>query len=192
MTDHPPQDADQGRQNWVMLPSRDWRHREGETPPPEAIVGAWPLDATGGVGLFEPNPGYRPAGPQVPTDPADAAIRLALGGDVEASGQIVGLLWAAVLETPVSEDGRPLVTSSPDHVPCVVVATAAVNRARIEAPSWRRVSAAELADLLPEATDLLINPGGPAAMRLLAEVFREGPPRDAPPAGPDIADRLGL
>ncbi|APU13173.1 hypothetical protein UA75_05485 [Actinoalloteichus sp. GBA129-24] len=167
-----------------MLTSEEWRYREGETPPPEAIVGAWPLDAEGGLGLFEPNPGFLPSGPRVPTDPADAAIRLALGGDVDAAGQIVPLLWSAVLETPVSEDGSPLVGSSPDDVPCVVVVTAAVNRARVEAPLWRRVSAAELVGLLPAATDVLINPDGPAAMRLLADVFCDGPPPDAPQAGP--------
>ncbi|ASO22168.1 hypothetical protein AHOG_22775 [Actinoalloteichus hoggarensis] len=177
----------------MTLMSPEWRSRDDATPPPpEAIVGAWPLSADKGVGLFEPNPGYVPGGPEVPTDPVDASIRSALTGDVTASDQIVPLLWNAVLETPVARDGSPLVASAPDGVPCVVVATAAVNRARIEAPLWRRVTAAELVGLLPSETDVLINPGGPAAMRLLADVFRDGPPSDARPAGPEIAEQLGM
>ncbi|APU23051.1 type VII secretion system-associated protein [Actinoalloteichus sp. GBA129-24] len=193
MNDHRPETTANDRQNWVVLTSPEWRRRDDTTaPPPEAIVGAWPLGVGEGVGLFEPNPGYQPSGPEVPTDPVDAAIRLALTGDVTASDQIVPLLWNAVLEVPVAQDGSPLVAAAPDGVPCVVVATAAVNRARIEAPLWRRVSAAELVGLLPAATDVLINPDGPAAMRLLADIFRDGPPPDAEPAGPGITDRLGM
>ncbi|APU16970.1 MULTISPECIES: type VII secretion system-associated protein [Actinoalloteichus] len=189
MTDNEPAT---GLQHWVVLPSPSWQHVEGESPPPDEIVGAWPYDGQGGFGVFEPNPGYVPSGPEIPTDPADAAIRLALGGDESATGEIVPLLWNAALETPVADDGTPLIATSPDGVPCVVVTTAAINRGRVEAPLWRRVTAGELVELLPPETDLFINPDGPAAMRLDAVAFREGAPAGEQAAGLGSADMFGL
>ncbi|ASO22167.1 RHS repeat-associated protein [Actinoalloteichus hoggarensis] len=190
MTDNEPAAA---LQHWVVLPAPGWQHVDGESPPPEEIVGAWPLDRqSGGFGIFEPNPGYVPSGPEIPTDPADAAIRLALGGDESAIGEIVPLLWNAALETPVADDGTPLIRTSPDGVRCVVVTTAAVNRFRVEAPLWRRVTAGELVALLPPETDLLLNPDGPAAMRLAAGAFREGAPEGEQPAAVGSGDLVDL
>jgi hypothetical protein len=54
----------------------------------------------------------------------------------------------------------------------VLVTTSGVHRKRIDGPLWREVTGPQLADLLPEGTDVLVNLGGPAAMRLVGDVVR--------------------
>lgn len=143
-----------------------------EQPPDDQIIGGWPIRPDGTARPFVPNPGYRPAIPGSPTDPVDAATRMvANGGD---DGEPV--LWAlrdSNLWLAVDDDGVPLLDDSPDGVSCVLIASSEAHRDRVDGPSWREVTGPELADALPPGTDVLINYGGPAAMRLIGGVVRE-------------------
>src|SRR5215468_6805410 len=123
---------------WVVLVDPAWQ-RDGE-PPPEAVVGGWLLDAAGVAGRFEPNPGYRPAGPGSPTDPVDATAQLAARGEV-AADRLLAAVAGAALEIAVDPDGVAVVLPAPDGVPCVLVASAAAHRADLPAASWQQVTA---------------------------------------------------
>ncbi|MGW1682264.1 hypothetical protein [Saccharopolyspora sp. NPDC002376] len=52
--------------------------------------------------------------------------------------------------------------------------TAPAHRHRVRVAGWREANAAELAGMLPaEGVDVLINPGAPASMRILAAALRK-------------------
>ncbi|KAA2264235.1 type VII secretion system-associated protein [Solihabitans fulvus] len=165
--------ARQGRrEEWLFLPDPRWQPAEDGPPPLWAVVGGWRLDGAGRPGLFQPNPEYRPADEAVPTDPIDAVLRLVAGGEA-APEAAVAALCAAFVEVAYDEVGSPIVALAPDGVPCVLVVTAAAHRAWVAAAAWRQLTAAELVELVPAGADILVNPGGPAAMRLLTTNFTE-------------------
>ena len=159
--------------SWFLLMDPAWSPRhENEAPPLEAVVGVWPLEDDGTVGKFRPNPDHVPADSGAPSDPLDAVFRLVMQGRAE-TGQIRLMLRDSLFDIAVNGDGRPLVTLSPDDVPCVVVATGEAHRRRISSPRWRRIDLDDLVALLADAVDVLFNPGGPASLRLTGDFLRE-------------------
>ncbi|MGW0432138.1 type VII secretion system-associated protein [Micromonospora sp. NPDC003197] len=161
----------EAQQRWVVLLDAPWSGEADGPVPTEAMIGGWPIRDDGTALPFEPNPDYRPRHPDAPTDPVDAATRMVVAG--HASGETV--LWAlrdSVLWLAVDETGAPEVDVAPDGVRCVLVATSGQHRDRIDGPRWRQVSGAQLAVALPEHTDVLVNLGGPATMRLIGDVVR--------------------
>jgi hypothetical protein len=158
--------------NWAVLVDPAWRSsHDDETPPATAIVGGWALDEKGSPGPFEPNPDYAPSDDVSPTDPADAVMRLIVDGRAPID-DLLPVVRDAMLELAVSEDGYCLVGPAPDGSPCVAVVTAAAHRGRVDTERWARVTAEQLFDLVPEDTDILLNPGSPASVRLLTGTLR--------------------
>ena len=102
------------------------------------------------------------------TDPLDALVRDAMLGDAPME-QLQVLLREAPLGLAMNGDGRPLVVRSFDDRPCLIVTTSAPHRESTFAPQWRNVELAELVELLPDGIDVLINPGGPAPVRLAGD-----------------------
>jgi hypothetical protein len=156
---------------YVLLLDPAWSPDDGAEPPVEAIAGLWPMREDGTLGRFRSNPDYRPTDADAPTDPIDSALR-----DIayEQSGAEVleVVLRDALVELALNGDGRPLLARSPDDVLCALIATAEPHRRRIAAPQWLRVTVEEIAELLPDGADLLVNPEGPAAIRLTAGFVR--------------------
>ncbi|WP_263250045.1 type VII secretion system-associated protein [Saccharopolyspora rosea] len=158
---------------WVFLPDPAWPAEERGAPPLEAVVGGWPVAADGTTGAFVPNPDYAPSGPDSPTDPVDAVLRL-LADDRADVAALAGALREAELGVAVDVDGNPVLAPSPDDVPCVLATTAPARRAAVHADAWEVVTAAELAGTLPaEGVDVLLNPGSRTATRLVAGAFRD-------------------
>ncbi|MEV4199608.1 type VII secretion system-associated protein [Micromonospora globbae] len=176
-----------GERDWMLLLDIEWHERAGppedgavdapppgpaELPPVESIVGGWLVDPSGALGPFEPNPLYRPRGEDGPTGPVDAAARLVAAGRADPSMVLLALLESLV-DVAVDEAGQPLVGAAPDGSPCVLVATAAVDRLRSPAPGWRSVDCAGLVALLPDGVDVLLNPRGTLPMRIFAGALRD-------------------
>jgi hypothetical protein len=168
----PPGGEQSGRETWILLMDPGWSPEEDdETPPLEAVVGLWPV-TEGTVGKFRPNPDYVPADENSPSDPLDAALRLVLRGRA-GSDQIQLMLRDSAFDIAMNGDGRPLITKSPDDLPCVVVATGEQHRRRVTSPQWRRIDLDELVVMLADGVDVLINPAGPASVRLTGDFMRE-------------------
>ncbi|MEU7761342.1 MULTISPECIES: type VII secretion system-associated protein [Micromonospora] len=100
-------------------------------------------------------------------EPLDVLLRRMMRGDATIE-QVQSALRGARLDLAMNGDGRPLVVRSFDDVPCVTVATTDEERARTFAPEWRRVEVVELAELLPDGIDVLVDPNGPEPARLAA------------------------
>jgi hypothetical protein len=159
-------------ENWFLLMDPAWRpSAEDETPPEEAVVGLWPVE-DGVIGKFRPNPAYVPAGANSPSDPLDLVLRLMLDGRAE-QWRLRLMLRDSLYDVALNGAGDPLVTTSPDGVPCVVVATGEPHRARLRTANWQRVDLVELVELLADGVDVLFNPGGPASVRLTGDFLRE-------------------
>ncbi|MFC0547893.1 type VII secretion system-associated protein [Kutzneria chonburiensis] len=157
-------------QDFFLLMDPSWNPDRG-TPPAEAVVGLWPVE-DGTVGKFRSNPQYVATDGNSPSDPLDAVLRLALRGRAEAR-HIQLMLRDSLFDLAMNGDGRPLVTTSPDDVPCVVVASGEPHGQRVSAPRWRRVDLGDLVVLLADGVDVLFNPGGPASVRLTGDFLRE-------------------
>jgi hypothetical protein len=158
-------------QHWFLLMDPAWRpSTPDETPPAEAVVGVWPVE-DGVIGKFRPNPAYVPADERAPSDPLDVVLRLMLDGRDE-TWRVQLMLRDSLYDVARNADGTPLVTRSPDGVPCVVVATGEPHRRKIRAPGWQRVELLELVELLADGVDVLFNPGGPAPTRLTGDFLR--------------------
>ncbi|MEU7906162.1 type VII secretion system-associated protein [Actinoplanes sp. NPDC049118] len=140
--------------------------------PGSAVVGRWPVGGDGTVGPFRSNPEYRPRDDTSVTDVVDALLRLA-GQSPAATGQLQMLLREALFELAMNGDGRPLVTRSPDDVPCVVIVTSASHRRRVNPPGWRRIDLVALVTLLADGVDVLFNPAGAMLFRLTGDFIRE-------------------
>jgi hypothetical protein len=169
-------EADQGAlppNQWVFMLDPEWRPAtEGQEPPDEVVVGGWPVDDEGYVGLYRGNPGYRPSDPDAPTDPVDAALRLVTRAEADGS-QLLSALAEVVLSIAVDDEGVALVVPAPDDVPSVLVTTAPRHRANVTVPRWLDITAADLVAALPEeGVDVLLNPGATASMRVLASALR--------------------
>ncbi|MEU8068907.1 type VII secretion system-associated protein [Micromonospora sp. NPDC049151] len=100
-------------------------------------------------------------------EPLDVLLRRMMRGDAPVE-RVQSALRGSRFDLAMNGDGRPLIVRSFDDMPCVVVATSAEKRARTFAPRWRRVETAELAELLPDGIDVLVDPSGPEPVRLAA------------------------
>ncbi|MFE9789630.1 type VII secretion system-associated protein [Nocardia salmonicida] len=169
MTEH----NDDNDAEWLFLIDPGWQPTsEQDRPPAHVVLGGWFVDTDDTAGQFHPNPDYRPADEQSFIDPIDATLRLVLEDKAEP-GQLLATLRGAVVGVAVDESGNPVVAVSPDQVPCVLVSSAPEHRRHARLDQWIEVSMAELAAALPdEGIDVLINPGAPASMRLLAAAVK--------------------
>ncbi|WP_345633848.1 type VII secretion system-associated protein [Rugosimonospora acidiphila] len=181
--------------NWMLLLDTDWEppaERDadaengadggaGAMPAAESIVGGWLVDDGGAVGPFEPNPLYLPTGDDAPSGPVDAAAKLVAAGVADASLVLLAMR-DSLTDLALDEAGEVIVEPAPDGQPCVLVATGATDQTRVAAPGWRQVGGAELVGLLPDGVDVLLNPGGPRAMRLFAGALRDALAASARPA----------
>jgi hypothetical protein len=156
--------------NWLLLVDPAWVREGDERPPRRAIMGGWLVDDHGRAGLFRPNPEFRPTGPNTPTDPIDAVLRLVGRGEAMVD-QLVPTLRDAIVELAVDQVNLPLIGPAPDGVPCVGVATAPLHRVRATGARWREMPGRNLAGVVPRDTDILLNPESPAAFRLRTEVL---------------------
>ena len=183
--DTPPDGEDR---QWVLLVDPAWQpERDDEPAPTEAVVGAWTLEPDGSVGPFQPNPAYFPSREGSPTDPVDAAVQLVVRGE-QPERAVIATMREAVFGIALDEHGRAVVTPAPDGVPSVLVATSPLHARRLEGPRWQEISAADLADSLPEeGVDVLLNPGAAASMRVVAAAFKTAVAEPAPTARPPFA-----
>ncbi|MFD9964186.1 type VII secretion system-associated protein [Amycolatopsis sp. NPDC058986] len=166
--------SDAAEQNqMVALIDPGWTATEEVPEPPiESLVGAWPLLPDGDRGLFLPNPAYRPSTPDSPLDPVDAALGLISRGEADAE-LLPELLRKAVFGVAVDEEGVTIVRPAPDGVPSALVTTAFGHRDRVTAADWLPMTLPQLAEALPShGVDVLLNPGAPTSMRLLADAVR--------------------
>lgn len=161
-------------EQWMLMVDPGWQPTtDGETPPDEVVVGGWFVDDDGNVAPFQGNPGYRPADPDAPTDPVDAALQLVLRGEAEGD-QLLSALAEVVLGIAVDDEGLPVVAPAPDDVPSVLVTTAPLHRANVEVSGWVDLTVADLVEALPEeGVDVLLNPGAARSMRVLASALLE-------------------
>lgn len=162
---------------WLFLIDPAWQPAApDERPPAHAVLGGWFVDEDGTVGEFNPNPDYRPVEDGPAIDPVDATLQLVTEGKADAA-QLMSTLRGAVVGVAVDENGDPVVAAAPDGVPCVLVTSATTHRQHVEGARWTEVPMTELADALPEeGIDVLINPGAPASMRLLAGAVKQALP----------------
>lgn len=167
--DSPDEAADQAE---VQERTLDLAGDEG--PPLEAVVGGWLVTADGEVGRFNANPDYVPNLPGSPTDPVDATLQLLARGEVD-SDSLFAVVRECLFDVALDEHDRPIIAPSPDDVPSLLVSTAPAQRFRVHTDRWRGgITAVELAELLREhEVDVLLNPGGPASVRLIGDVFVE-------------------
>ncbi|MFI0467240.1 type VII secretion system-associated protein [Saccharopolyspora sp. 5N102] len=160
---------------WVFLIDPAWQEQGGDPqqPPRQAVVGGWLVEADGTTGRFHANPDYVPSGPDSPTDPVDATLRLVNKGEAGTEA-LLATLREAEFGIAVDEENNPVVAPAPDGVASMLVTTAPAYRHRVRVAGWRVATAAELVAELPEqGVDVLINPGAPASMRLVAAAFRK-------------------
>ncbi|MCG3752719.1 type VII secretion system-associated protein [Amycolatopsis sp. Poz14] len=161
---------------WVLLVDPAWTAdgSEAPTPPPEAVVGGWLAREDGSVSRFEPNPSYEPSAEDSPTDPLDAVLRLTARGEADFD-QLAAVFRESAFAVAVDTDESPLVAPSPDNIPCLLVTTAPAHRRRVRAAGWRPAGPVDLLRLLNDydGVDLLLNPGAPGCLRLLADSVRE-------------------
>ncbi|MEV0055426.1 type VII secretion system-associated protein [Saccharopolyspora shandongensis] len=160
---------------WVFLIDPAWQAQGGDPqrPPRQAVVGGWHVEADGTTGRFHANVDYLPSGPDSPTDPVDATLRLVNKGEATADA-LLATLREAVFGIAVDEADNPVVAPAPDGVASMLVTTAPAHRKRVRVAGWREASASELVGALPtEGVDVLINPGSRASMRILAGALRK-------------------
>jgi hypothetical protein len=144
---------------------------EGQDTPVTSIIGAWPV--TDGVrGRFQPNPLYLPSTKDSPLDPVDGVLGLLARGEFDPD-QLPEVLGDVTLAIALDEQGVAIVRRAPDGAPSVLVTTSYGHRDRVEAAGWRNVTLAQLAEALPaRGVDVLLNPGAPRSMRVLADAVR--------------------
>ncbi|MET0495260.1 MAG: type VII secretion system-associated protein [Actinoplanes sp.] len=159
------------QEEFMLLIDPEWQTDEEDEPPFEAVIGMWPVGPDGTPGRFRSNPEYVPRFADSPSDPVDALLHLATGGEAQAV-QLQAVLRDATFDLAMNGDGRPLIVRSPDDVLCVIVATSAPHRQRVPCPDWQTVDLDELSALTAGDYDALFNPGGPAPVRLAADFLR--------------------
>ncbi|MBY8874512.1 type VII secretion system-associated protein [Micromonospora sp. PLK6-60] len=159
------------QRDWMLLLDRD-DEESTRDPAVETIVGGWLVSDDGTIGRFEANPLYQPRNADSPTSAVDAAAKLVVSDRADV-GLVLRTVRDSLVMVALDEAGEVAVMSAPDGVACAVIASGAVDQARVDAPQWRQVGLAELLGLLPDGLDVLVNPGGPRSMRLLADALRE-------------------
>ncbi|UMP06973.1 type VII secretion system-associated protein [Amycolatopsis sp. EV170708-02-1] len=149
---------------------------EAPEPPVSALLGVWALTEAGDRGRFQSNPVYQPITADSPLDPVDAVLRLLARDDQDQAlpaSMLESVLRDVTLSIALNEQGAALVRPAPDGVPSVLVTTAAGHSRRLAVPGWRALTVEQLAEALPaRGVDVLLNPGAPASMRVLADVIR--------------------
>jgi len=157
----------------LLLIDPTWvRTEEAPEPPVGSVLGAWPVTAAGGRGRFQANPIYQPATADSPLDPVDAVLRL-LARNATGADELRSVLRDVMLAVALDDRGVALVQPAPDGVPSVLVTTAPGHRKRLDVPGWQDMTVEQLAAALPaQGVDVLLNPGAPASMRVLAAVIR--------------------
>ncbi|WP_328406951.1 type VII secretion system-associated protein [Nocardia sp. NBC_00403] len=161
--------------DWFVLPAPSWNpDGPSATPPPEATVGGWMVEVDGTIGPFEPNPGYLPADDSTPSDPIDAMLRLIAAGE-KLGDELVAMICHSVVEIGCGDDDLPLIGAAPDGAPCVVVATAAVQKRTVDVDRWMLMVGSDLPRIVPRGVDIMLNPSGVAPFRLLINTMRGDP-----------------
>jgi hypothetical protein len=158
----------------LLLIDPAFAQSEGEEEVPAYVVlGAWLVDDAGNPSRFHPNPEYRPSAPDSPLDPVDAVLR-ALADGQNVADQLPVVLRDIVLGIATEEDGTAVIRPAPDGVPSVQVTTSYGHRAPVgDDVHWLHVTIEQLAEALPaQGVDVLLNPGSPASMRVLADAIR--------------------
>ncbi|WP_243791913.1 type VII secretion system-associated protein [Saccharopolyspora gloriosae] len=181
---------------WALVIDPAWQpESEDEEPPNEAVLGHWRIGTDGNVSTFQGNPDYQPSREGSPTDPVDAVLQLVVRGDY-SDAALLEAMRDARLGIAMDADGNAVITPSPDDVPSVLVATSPTHARRVEVPAWREITAKALADSLPdEGVDVLLNPGAPTSMRVLASSIKDamaetaGPDADTAQPGPQPEQR---
>ena len=165
--------AEAGEAQWAFVLDPAWRPETDEQNAPlEAVLGAWYLEPDGTTGPFRANPYYLPTRENSPTDPVDAALQLLIDGAYDGD-ELLAVMRDALFGIALDEQGSAVVAPSPDDVPSVLVATSPVHAHRVEVAAWQEITAKDLADSLPgEGVDVLLNPGAPASMRVLASSLK--------------------
>jgi hypothetical protein len=166
-------EADESTDGVFFLIDSAWQPTEDapDTTPVTSIIGAWPVTENG-RGRFQPNPLYLPSTPDSPLDPVDAVLELLGRGEFDAD-QLPEVLCDVMFGIALDEQGVAIVRHAPDGVPVVLVTTSYGHRDRIDAPRWRNVTLSQLAAALPaRGVDVLLNPGAPRSMRVLADAVR--------------------
>ncbi|TDD55073.1 type VII secretion system-associated protein [Saccharopolyspora elongata] len=170
---------------WALVIDPAWQPESDEDEPPnEAVLGSWQIGADGTVSAFQANPDYVPSREDSATDPVDAVLQLVARGDYSGEA-LLEAMRDALLLIALDDESNAVVTLSPDEVPSVLVATSPVHARRVDVPTWHEITAQALADSLPdEGVDVLLNPGAPMSMRVLASSLKHAM-ADAGTADPD-------
>jgi hypothetical protein len=95
------------------------------------VVGGRLVAANDSISRFQPNPEYEPATPESPTDPLDAALRLAAKGEVDVDA-LFAVIREAEFAVALDEADQPLIAPAPDEVLCLMVTTAPAHRGRVK------------------------------------------------------------
>lgn len=166
-------DGEESQGGLLLLIDSEWAPTdEASDLPTEAVIGAWLLNPDGVRGRFQPNPLYRPSKPDSPLDPVDAVLGLLARREIDPD-LLPAVLRDVMFGVAVDEQGIAIVRPAPDGVPAVLVTTSYGHRARVDAAGWRDVTLVQLAAALPaRGVDVLLNPGAPASMRVLADAVR--------------------
>lgn len=133
--------------------------------PPWAVVGAYPVDASGEIReAFRPNADYRPS-PRalrmpVPSNELEEVMQLVRTRHLDQPDLLPALREARLLV--YSRNGQDTtVTAFPNHDGRVMVpACTSVARVPRQWPGWREVTGSTLAPLL-NGYPLVVNPAGP-------------------------------
>ena len=167
-----PAEPDDPHGGLLLLFDSAWQPTEQEPAPPvTAAIGAWHVLPDGTRGPFQPNPVYRPSTPDSPLDPVDAALGMLARGEFDPD-ELPAVLSDVRYGVALDEQGAPIIRPAPDGVPAALVTTSYGHRDRVDATAWATVTLAELAEVLP-GVDILLNPGAPTSMRVLADTVRE-------------------
>lgn len=166
-------ETDESPGGLIFLIDSAWRPtEEAPNPPLTALMGAWRVTGDGDRGRFQPNPLYLPSTPDSPLDPVDAVLGLLARGEFDAD-QLPEVLCEVMFGVALDEQGVAIVRRAPDGMPAVLVTTAYGHRDRVDAAGWRNVTVTQLAAALPaRGVDVLLNPGAPTSMRVLADAVR--------------------
>ncbi|MFJ6378998.1 type VII secretion system-associated protein [Kitasatospora sp. NPDC092039] len=152
---------------WIGLVDPHWQG-EGE-PPDWAVIGRWRAGEDGSVEEFAPNEEYRPSPLALdwpaPTDPVDAAVRLAATG-YGPSGEVYRELASARVAVLLDDSGSIGGFGLPDGEPAVAVFSARSWLEAAGSPAHAVVAPGTLLERLPPGLGIVVNPGAPAAMRL--------------------------
>jgi hypothetical protein len=161
--------------SWIQLVDPAWP--TDLIPPVYAIAGGWRADMDGEVVEFQANPDYRPSpraqGLPAPTDSLDAAVQAGASGYGPPDAVLDELMKATVAVPTLASDGPLRTGKDPAGHPVLAVYSAPSQFQALEPGPWRTLSGRELADVLPEGHDILINPGAVLAARIPGSALRD-------------------